>query len=75
MSSNCFVTQIATKDVLVRVTNVCSECYTDLKEGDTIHYDMQNYRFLCDCCQQKFCLIMNEQCEIVHDKAEPSLFC
>lgn len=75
MSSNCFVTQIANKDILLRVTNVCGECYADLKEGDTIHYDMQHYRFLCDCCQQKLSSRMNEVCEIIHDEAEPSLFC
>jgi len=76
MSSNaCFVTQVATKEILLRVTNVCGECYADLHEGDTIHYDMQNYRFLCNCCQEKLCSMMNEECEIVYDEAEPSLFC
>jgi len=75
MSSVCFVTQVATHDILMRVTNVCGECYADLKEGDTIHYDMQNYRFLCDCCQQKLCSRMNDACEIVCDEAEPTLFC
>ena len=75
MSSHCFVTQIATEKILLRVTNVCGECYADLNVGDTIHYDMQNYRFLCNCCQEKLCAQMNEECEIVHDEAEPSLFC
>ena len=75
MSSHCFVTQIATEKILLRVTNVCGECYTGLHVGDTIHYDMQNYRFLCNCCQEKLCAQMNEECEIVHDEAEPSLFC
>jgi len=36
-SSICFVTQEATKEILLRVTNVCGECYADLHEGDTIH--------------------------------------
>lgn len=75
MSSICFVTQGATKEILLRVTNVCSECYVDLHEGDTIHYDTQNYRFLCNCCQEKLCAMMNEECEIVYDEAEPTLFC
>jgi len=74
-SSRCFVTQVATENILLRVTNVCAECYDDLNLGDVIHYDMQNYRFLCDCCQQKLCSMMNEKCEIVYDEAEPSLFC
>ena len=47
MSSPCFVTQEATEEILLRVTNVCAECYDDINEGDTIHYDMQNYRYLC----------------------------
>ena len=77
MSSNCFVTQEATRDILLRVTNVCNECYSDLREGDAIHYDMQSYRFLCDCCYQKIASGMNEACEIVESEetAAASLFC
>ena len=74
MSSTCFITQEATSDILLRVTNVCAECYCDLNTGDTIHYDMQNYRYLCDCCQEKLCAKMNEECEIVEEEA-PGLFC
>ena len=74
MSSACFVTQEATEEILLRVTNVCGECYDDINVGDIIHYDMQNYRYLCECCQEKLCLQMNEQCEIIEDEA-PSLFC
>jgi hypothetical protein len=74
MSSACFVTQEATEDILLRVTNVCSECYDNINSGDTIHYDMQNYRYLCECCQEKLCLQMNEQCEIIEDEI-PTLFC
>lgn len=75
MSSNvCFVTQEATVEILLRVTNVCAECYSDLVEGDSIHYDMQSYRYLCDCCQEKLCSQMNEVCEIVEDE-NPNLFC
>ena len=74
MGSACFVTELATKEILLRVTNVCAECYDDISEGDTIHYDMQNYRYLCKCCQEKLCSQMNENCEIVEDES-PSLFC
>lgn len=74
MGSACFVTQEATQEILLRVTNVCAECYTDINTGDTIHYDMQNYRYLCDCCQELLCSQMNENCEIVEEEV-PSLFC
>ncbi len=69
MSSACFVTQVATEEILLRVTNVCGECYDDIHEGDTIHYDMQNYRYLCKSCQEKLCALMNEECEIVEDES------
>ena len=72
--SACFVSQEATPEILLRVTNVCAECYDDIREGDAIHYDMQSYRYLCDCCQEKLCSQMNEACEIVEDE-NPSLFC
>lgn len=74
MSSACFVTQLATEVILLRVTNVCGECYDDLKLGDTIHYDMQNYRYLCQSCQEKLCAKMNDKCEIVEDE-DARLFC
>ena len=73
-SNSCFVSQEATVELLLRVTNVCAECYDDLEIGSIIHYDMQNYRYLCDCCQQKLCSRMNDNCEIVEDE-NLSLFC
>ncbi len=45
MPAECFVTEQATAEILLRVSNVCAECYDDIVEGDTIHYDMQNYRY------------------------------
>ncbi len=74
MSSACFVSQEASKEILLRVTNVCAECYDDINDGDTIFYDMQNYRYLCQCCQEKLCSQMNEDCEIVEEESA-SLFC
>jgi len=74
MSSSCFITQEATEDILLRVTNVCAECYDDINPGDIIHYDMQNYRYLCECCQEKLCAQMNENCEVVEEELS-SLFC
>ena len=73
--SACFVTQVATKEILERVATMCAECYSDLHEGDTIHYDMENYRYLCNCCQEKLCTQMNEACEIIEEEPEASLFC
>ncbi len=75
MSSACFVTQEATEEILLRVTNVCAECYDDINTGDTIHYDMQNYRYLCKSCQERLCAQMNENCEVIADEEGPGLFC
>jgi len=72
-SNACFVTQEATEEILLRVTNVCGECYSDLEVGDVIHYDMQNYRYLCNTCQEKLCERMNDNCEIV-DNENAGLF-
>jgi hypothetical protein len=74
MSSACFITQEATEEILLRVTNVCAECYCDINTGDTIHYDMQSYRYLCESCQEKLCAQMNENCEIVEEEGS-GLFC
>ena len=51
--SEFFITQIATKEILLKVTNVCAECYSDINRGDTIYYDMQNCRYLCEACQKR----------------------
>jgi len=53
MSRVDFIVQEATEDIIDRVTNVCLECYSDIKVGDTIHYDMLNYRYLCKSCQER----------------------
>lgn len=63
-SSACFLTQEATEDILLRVTNVCAECYDDLNPGDTIHYDMQSYRYLCNTCQERLCSHESDVCEV-----------
>ena len=75
MTPNCFITQVATKDILLRVTNVCAECYEDIQEGDTIFYDMQTYRYLCHVCQEVMCDQMNAECEIVGEEKGTGLFC
>ena len=67
--SSCFVDQVATRKILLRVTNVCGECYDDLHEGDPIYYDLQNYRYLCKTCYEKLCERMNDQCEVTEDQS------
>ncbi len=74
MMSQCFISQIATEDILLKVTNVCALCYNDISIGDTIHYDTQKYHYLCHSCQEEQCEKMNDQCEIIEDE-EGGLFC
>lgn len=69
-ASVCFVSQEATEEILFRVTNVCAECYSDIHVGDIIYYDLKNYRYLCEKCQEKLCEKMNDECEIVLDESE-----
>lgn len=52
MSSLHSISQEATEELLLRVTSVCAECYDTIKVGDIIHYDMQNYRYLCLKCEE-----------------------
>lgn len=68
-NSPCFVTQEATEEILLRVTNVCAQCYSDLHKGDMIYYDLQTYRYLCERCQEELCEKMNDQCEIIIEEA------
>ncbi|MFT7880854.1 MAG: hypothetical protein ABXS91_10730 [Sulfurimonas sp.] len=69
-TSACFVTQEATEEILSRVTNMCAECYSEIQIGDMIHYDMQNYRYLCDRCQEELCEKMNDECEVIVEESE-----
>lgn len=61
---NCFVEQKATKEILLRVTNVCGQCYESLCEGDDVYYDMNTYRYLCKKCKEELSEKMNDDCEI-----------
>ncbi len=70
MGSVCFVSQVATKELLLRVSRVCGECYESFKEGEVIHYDMQSYRYLCQGCQEKLCEKMNALCEVEEEVGE-----
>ena len=66
--SVCFVDQIATQEILLRVTNVCGECYSDIETGDPIYYDLQTYRYLCQTCHDQLCEKMNDACEVVEEE-------
>ena len=48
-----FQEQEATKDILLRVSDLCSECYDNINLGDIIHYDLQQYRYVCSECEEK----------------------
>jgi hypothetical protein len=74
MMSQCFIMQDATEDILLKVTNVCAVCYSDIHVGDTIHYDTQQYHYVCQSCQEEQCAQMDARCEIVEDD-EGGLFC
>ena len=67
MSNNYFLTQEATNEILLRVTNVCGECYSDLKEKDIIYYDMQTYRYLCSSCKEGVCEVYEKESEEYED--------
>ena len=67
-SSPCFIREDATEGTLLRVTNVCGECYEDLHTGDEIYYDMQNYRYVCQKCQEALSERMNDQCETIEEE-------
>jgi len=65
----CFVSEVATQKILFSVTNMCAECYVEITEGDIIHYDMQNYRYICTSCQEILCENMNEACERIEEES------
>ncbi len=69
---SCFIDQIASQEILLRVTNVCGECYDDIEVGDQIFYDMESYRYLCQRCQEILCENMVEESEDIDQ--EGSLF-
>jgi len=72
--SQCFIMQIMTDDMLARVTNRCAECYDEIKSGDTIHYDTQQYRYLCQKCHERHLASLEESREIVESE-DGGLFC
>jgi len=73
MSSNCFVRQEATLEIIENVTNFCSECYDEILEASTIFYDMQNFRYLCASCQNRINESLDKNCELINSDST-SLF-
>lgn len=71
-SDKCFIEQNATMSILLNVTNVCSECYSDLKEGNIIFYDLKGCRYICDLCHDRIAPLISSECNIEID--EPLLF-
>ncbi len=68
MGSACFITQKATREILLGVTNMCAECYSEIKIGDIIHYDRIEYRYLCKICEENIRIEMNENSENVEEE-------
>jgi hypothetical protein len=63
MSGNCFVKQLATSELISNVASFCSECYSKISKDETVYYDMQNCRYLCNLCQEKYQASLDENCE------------
>jgi len=59
MGSNCFLRQEATPEIISNVVDFCSECYEVIVPSQVIFYDMDNYRFICESCQES----VNKQLE------------
>ena len=64
MSSNCFVRQEATVEIIKNVTNFCSECYNEILQESIIFYDLQNFCYLCESCQLEIEKNRNTNCEL-----------
>ena len=73
MSSNCFLRQEATVEIIENVANVCSECYGEIFQESIIFYDMQNFRYLCESCQAIIEENVKNDCELINAKSN-SLF-
>jgi len=63
MSSNCFLRQEASSDIIRNVTNFCADCYGSISQNDIIFYDMQKYRYLCQACLEKIQENLDNNCE------------
>ena len=73
MGSNCFFKQKATSEIISNVTDFCSECYETIVPSQTIFYDMDKYRFICEACQDGMGKKLDENSEFI-DHENSSLF-
>ncbi len=69
-----FIKQVATSNILLKVTNVCSLCYDDIIEGDFIYYDTQKYHYICQRCKDSESLLASKKDKTI-DEIEDTLFC
>jgi hypothetical protein len=63
----CFIEQTATMNILLKVTNVCSECYGDFINGSTIFYDLKACRYICELCHERLLPLMSSECVVDND--------
>jgi hypothetical protein len=73
MSGNCFLREEATAEIITNVASFCSECYGEIVERNIIFYDMQNYCYLCETCQEQHQANLDENCEPLNH-SDSSLF-
>ena len=73
MTGNCFVRQEATLELISNVTSFCAECYNEIIKDETIFYDMKNYCYLCETCQETLAEKLDINCEPISSDAA-SLF-
>jgi len=71
LNDHCFVRQSATPKILEFVSRFCAECYHEFAEGETLYYDMQNYRYLCESCADALARHLDELCEVSEEEEEP----
>ncbi|WP_292656814.1 hypothetical protein [Nitratifractor sp.] len=74
MNSQCFVRQEATPRILQNVSRYCAECYREFTEKETLYYDMQEYRYLCESCAEALDKRLNEACERIEEPESAGLF-
>ena len=50
MNGTHFVEQRGNERILSYVSRYCAECYRELRDGETLYYDLEHYRYLCREC-------------------------
>jgi len=74
MNTSSFVEQQSNERILTFVARYCAECYREFRVGETIFYDMQEYRYLCTDCADKLAERREEACEIIEETNGEGLF-